>query len=119
MISTEREAINYGLLPDSLRFGLRRWFEHGQLPGGFLRAVLANDFVQAVIRADDDNLAVLLDIARFMHNEAPARSWGTLEKMEAWSKRAADDERRRAAIQRGEGDPGSECAPGPVYEELA
>jgi hypothetical protein len=74
------------MLPEGLRAGMRRYIEHGILPGGFLQAVLRNDLKEATLRADDTNLLAMRDIVLFMHAEAPSGCWGSREKVEAWAK---------------------------------
>jgi hypothetical protein len=81
--------INYQLLPEALRAGMRRYIEHGNVPGGFLQAVLRNDLKDATFRADDTNLQAMRDIVLFMHHEAPSDCWGSREKVEAWAKARA------------------------------
>ena len=39
------DMLNYGLLPEHMREGMRSYIEIGRKPGSFLIAVLANDFV--------------------------------------------------------------------------
>jgi hypothetical protein len=102
------EEIKYELLPEHLRGGMRRYIEQGVPPGQFLQAVLRNDFAEAVVAADDANLAAILGIARFMHNEVPRSVWGSRETVDAWLAKWADLERRREAIRAGKGDPGPE-----------
>lgn len=70
-------------LPESIYRGLRNWMERGDC-GGFLRACLANDFTAAVCRADDESLACLRPIAKFIHNEMPSNCHGSKEAVDAW-----------------------------------
>lgn len=58
--------------------------------GGFLTAILANDFVGAVIHADEKNFALLKEYAMYLYNEMPGRSknykmdyWGSYEAVAA------------------------------------
>lgn len=77
--------MNYNLIPIHCRADTKRYIEEGQLPGGFLQAVICNNLVEAFARADDINQQSLRDYANFLYNEAPASSWGSREAMEAWS----------------------------------
>lgn len=88
-------VVEYRLLPEGLRDGMRRYIEHGILPGDFLQAVLRNDLVDAVLRADATSAHTMYGIACFMNGEAPETCWGSREKMEAWAKaRRAEAEQR-------------------------
>jgi len=79
MNSMERHGI-----PRHLRYGLC-WYALNHRPtGDFLRAVLANDFTQAVLRADDESFAALRELARFIHCEMPEESHGSEEKVRKW-----------------------------------
>src|SRR5699024_8873505 len=50
---TDRLAhADWSLIPQHMRASVRRWIEHGVLPGGFLSAVIRNDLVGAVRCAD-------------------------------------------------------------------
>jgi len=77
--------INYEMLPERLRGGMRRWIEHGIVPGYFLEAVLSNDLVRAITAADATNLAAMREIAVFMYQEAPAGCWRTNERIRVWA----------------------------------
>lgn len=79
-------TINYELLPEHMREGMRRYIEHGILPGSFLRAVLTNDLMEACGQADDINLARLADYARFLYNYAPRGAYGSKENVAEWIK---------------------------------
>jgi hypothetical protein len=64
---------------------MRRYLEQGILPGDFLRAVLRNDLVNAMERADDECAAAMRDIAQFLELEVPYLAWGSEEKVQAWA----------------------------------
>jgi len=63
---------------------LRRYADLGIETGGFLRACLENDFMEAVGRADDDNIRVLCKICSYIYNEIPSPCHGSPEKVQAW-----------------------------------
>lgn len=68
---------------DALR-GLVEFKLHGEMPGGFLRACLENDFVRACTQADTTNRKNLVNIALLLYNGMPRGCWGSPEKVEAW-----------------------------------
>jgi len=78
--------MNYELIPEHMREGMRRYLEEGIEPGSFLRAVLENNFVQACAQADSINSAWLFKWAEFLWWEMPGGSWGSPEKVQAWMK---------------------------------
>jgi len=80
-------SVNYDLLPDHCREGMRLWIENGIPPGGFLQAVLRNDFCGAIVRADSINEHHLRAYAQFLHYEAPPDCWGSEQKVIAWKER--------------------------------
>ena len=81
--------INYALLPEHLRDGMRRYIEQHIRPGDFLFGVLINNFMEACGHADAISSQFLPDIATFLHNEAPSGCWGSTRKVEAWLKAKA------------------------------
>ena len=64
--------------------GINRFAQHGIPTGGFLEAVLSNNLVKAVSRADASNLFNLPDIVKYCYNEIPADCWGSEEKYVKW-----------------------------------
>ena len=56
----------------------------GEPVGGFLQAVLSNDLMAAVCRADQDNIRNLPAGALFIYNELPSPCHGSPAKYEAW-----------------------------------
>jgi hypothetical protein len=71
-------------VPVRLRGGLKRYLVERVRPGQVLCALLRNDLVDAVLRADEDSLAGLRDLLLFLHNYAPGPAHGSPEKFEAW-----------------------------------
>lgn len=85
-------------IPAHMMGGLRRWIEHGVMPGSFLRAVLENNLKDAVGQADSTNQQLLVAYVIFLYNEAPAACWGSPEKVRAWAEAKAAE---RAALTGG------------------
>lgn len=77
-------------VPEHLRPGLIRYFEHGIKPGSFLQALIQNNLAQTVLRADELTLPHLPNIVRWMMNEAPAPKWGSEDAMNAWINECAE-----------------------------
>ena len=65
---------------------VQRYVEHGIQPGGFLTAVICNDLVGAINRADEDNRENLTAIVGYFMWEVPAPAWGSEQKMREWMK---------------------------------
>ena len=76
--------IDYSYLPGHMQSAARLYVERGVQPGSFLRAVLANNLVEAFQCADEDNRAAMFYWAKFMHMELPSGSWGSEDKVSAW-----------------------------------
>lgn len=75
---------DYSRIPAVTLLGLRAYCKGRREPGGFLRAVLENDLVQAFQRADDENLEALFDIVSYLYNEVPSVCWGSPARVRAW-----------------------------------
>jgi hypothetical protein len=67
----------HNLIPEYTMNALNLYVEHGIVPGSFLCAVLENNLVRAVGRADRENLAALPDIVKYIYNELPSTCWGS------------------------------------------
>jgi len=59
--------------------GLDRYVKYRIPTGGFLRAVLENDFMRAIGKADIDNLCTITDIRDYILSELPIECYGTPE----------------------------------------
>ena len=73
----------FTIRPDMIA-ALQRYLNEGIPTGGFLRAVLANDFQEIVAHADDDNMKQLPAYAAYVYNEIPHNCHGSYEKVDAW-----------------------------------
>lgn len=75
---------HYWNVPPHTLETLDNWAKHGLPPGGFVAAVLENDLVAAVRRADSGNSAALVEIVRYLINELPRGCWGSVDQVAAW-----------------------------------
>ena len=67
-----------------MRQGITAYVMEGQPTGGFLKALLSNDFMAAAGKADDANLAALAGWAKFLYNYAPGGCHGSPEIYQYW-----------------------------------
>lgn len=79
----EAKAARSGI-PEHMRTGVALYIVHGTPPGSFLTAVLSNDLMEAMGRADDVNLRSLPAYGRFLYNEAPSACFRSAECMKTW-----------------------------------
>ena len=75
-----RDHINHGLeqreIPDYMRPGIINYVMYGRKPGGFLTAVIENDFAQAFFRADETNRMILDRYAALLFDVIPYEAVG-------------------------------------------
>ena len=60
------------------------YVSHRYQPGGFLIAVLENNLMQAMGRADEENRRDIFEIASYVYNDMPSACHGSPEKVRAW-----------------------------------
>jgi len=77
----------YNIRPEILD-SLYRYIDEGIPTGDFLRAVLENNLIESLGRADEGNRIALFDITSFLYNVAPAPCWGSPEKVKKWLERS-------------------------------
>ena len=77
-------------IPSHIKGDIERYVFYGLLPGSFLTAVLTNDLIEAVNRADEESLTHLGPIVKFVYNEIPSTCWGTKMKVAQWNKKKQD-----------------------------
>lgn len=71
-------------IPTYLKVALEKYVEQGQIPGGFLLAVLKNDLMKTFEFADHFSWRALPAIITYLFNDVPAICWGTPERVAAW-----------------------------------
>jgi hypothetical protein len=81
----ENDSLIAGI-PLPILEGLREYGLHHAPVGGFLHAVLCNNLVEAVCRADEGGLAAIRQIVLYVYNAMPSTCWGSREKVAAWLK---------------------------------
>jgi len=81
------------MIPQRIKDGIDLYVTHGIQPGGFLRAVLENDLLRAVQRADAESLAALPVIVCYLYSNVRADCWGSRPAVAEW---LAGAEERRA-----------------------
>lgn len=70
-------------LPSSMVGALIAYAKHGAPLGGFLTALVENNFINVVSSADSTNSRLLKEYALFLYNELPSPCWGSKEKVKA------------------------------------
>jgi hypothetical protein len=80
-------AYAYPNLPPLIREGLERYLLEHIPTGGFLEAAIANDFADAMFRADTamGDFTMLRDLAWFIHNHMPAITSGSRQAFSEWT----------------------------------
>ncbi len=90
--------INYDKLPEGLRYGMKIYLESGIRPGGFMTAVLTNNLFDAIGKADLENQAKIVEIVKWVYNEAPMDCWGSVDKMNAWIDQGGFNRRKKIIV---------------------
>lgn len=90
-----RESADKWRVDDEYFECMVRYLVHGLNPGSFFTAVLANDFHGAMMRSHPLNtVTALKSLVGWVHDDFPAYSYGSYEKVEAWSN-MPEEERRK------------------------
>lgn len=71
-------------VPDHTAETLEHYLLKGYAPGGFVEAMLANDYGRAFASADTANRQMIWAIWRWITTEAPPLSRGSYEAIEMW-----------------------------------
>ena len=82
-------------IPNYMHDAILGYFNDHLPPGGFLQAVLKNDFMEACGCADGANFTALQAYASFLYMEAPDGSFGSPEKVKAWLEQREDKDGSR------------------------
>lgn len=76
--------IDFSTAPQGSEKSYQNYYQIGADPGDFIRAVLANDLMSAVTRADATNLSLLKEHVNFVYNVLPFVCSGNLERVSTW-----------------------------------
>ena len=71
-------------IPPRIRKAIDKYRDHHLYPGGFVDAVLVNDMIGAIGRADAESMAALPAIVGYIHWEIPAKCHGNRARVNAW-----------------------------------
>ena len=71
-------------MKESTQSGLDRYAKYRIPTGGFLRRVLENDLIAAILKADEDNLHDIHEIVMYLMNNMPIRSYGSVKNVNEW-----------------------------------
>lgn len=74
-----------------IKLALDDYVKEGVPTGGFMRAVLANDLMESIARADEYNKLDLFKICQYVHWEIPANCHGSYEVVDAWIERKKEE----------------------------
>lgn len=72
------------LIPEHMHGAIARYVEHGIRQGQFLTAILSNDFMEAMGRADTENMAAIQGWAHFLYNYVPGNCYGSPQAVKEW-----------------------------------
>jgi hypothetical protein len=91
--------VYHDLVPDAIREGLWNYMAYGLLPGGFMTAVLKNNFSLAMARADHSwNGNSFKQLAKWIDANMPRYMRGDEKSMAEWMAKT-DEERRDIMIE--------------------
>jgi len=74
------------LVPAHMHQGIALYMIMGIEPGGFMQCVISNDLMGALHHADHINIDLLPKYGEFLHNYAPANSYGSHDALRVWIK---------------------------------
>ena len=72
------------LVPKHLQRDILAYVILGKQPSGFREAVLRNNLMDAVDRANEEEMAALKSVAEFIFNYVPSGCWGSKKKIDSW-----------------------------------
>lgn len=76
---------------ENIKSAIDLYSTNGVPTGGFLRAVLANDLMEAMGRADEENRLDIFEICQYVYNDIPANSHGSYKKVDDWMERKQEE----------------------------
>lgn len=89
---------NSNLCPEITRQAIDSFANYGIPPGHFVQAILCNDLLESVVRADATNMEALPHIVAYCYNCIPGTCWGSPEKFFAWMKFKQEERARNKEL---------------------
>lgn len=71
-------------MKENIKAAIDRYVKRRCPTGSFLRAVLENNLMEAIGRADDENRVSLFEICSYIHNKCPSICYGSPKKVKEW-----------------------------------
>lgn len=71
-----------------------RYVKYGIPTGHFLEAVLSNRLMEAIGRADEENLRDIKEICLYVYNDIPSSCWGSPQKYLDWIDKGGQEGRK-------------------------
>ena len=84
-ILVDGRPIDYSSLPEGFQGSFKRYLEGKIEPGNFIKATIQNNLIDAVCLCSD--ITTLRPIMIWLHNYAPPKSFGSVEKYEEYLKK--------------------------------
>ena len=75
------------MIPKHTKYQIDQYVSNKIPPGGFLYALLTNDLLETISKADEINQLYIVDIVKYLYNDVPAICWGSEEKVKEWLNR--------------------------------
>lgn len=73
-------------MKNSTKAGLDEYAKYRIPIGGFLHAVLSNDLMGAMEKADEENRADIFEICQYIYNKLPLSCYGSSKAIREWLK---------------------------------
>lgn len=80
----------YNIIPEYTLEAIGEYVKYGE-SGDFLKAVMENNLMEALGRADKNNRAAIFDICLYVYNEIPHTCHGSPEMVKAWQRGRAKE----------------------------
>lgn len=72
------------MIPKAIKYQIDQYIEAGVTPSSFLYAILTNDLMVAIQKADDINKLHIPDIVAYLRNYLPVGSYGNIGAVLGW-----------------------------------
>lgn len=81
---TGTDSASWQAIPELIQGALTRYFEHRLPPGSFTRACLSGDFRTADTLGDEEAVAAMGNVARWLCRHGDEKAFGTKDRVDRW-----------------------------------